>query len=101
MGVPVLTLRGDHYVSRMAHAVLSAAGLHDWSVTEPMEFWRRAEFEAQPHRLEWLRTNRSHWRQVLQSSPLGDAADLMKHLERAFEDLVRMNDQNSASIASL
>ena len=36
MGVPVITLAGQHYVSRMAAAVLAAAELEEW-ITESVE----------------------------------------------------------------
>ena len=38
MGVPVLSLYGHHYVTRMAHAVLCGAGLNDWSFSNPENF---------------------------------------------------------------
>ena len=100
MGVPVLTLCGDHYVSRMGHAVVCAAGLEDWSVPNPDAFWQKAQGEAQPQRLQWLRSNRSHWRQQLQRSPLGDAAGLMQHLEQTIERLWCDSAHDAATIAS-
>ena len=100
MGVPVLTLCGDHYVSRMGHAVVCAAGLEDWSVPNPDAFWQKAQMEAEPQRLQWLRSNRSHWRQQLQRSPLGDAAGLMQHLEQTIERLWGDSAHNAETMAS-
>ena len=37
--------------------------------------------------LSHLRANRDHWRYQLQASPLGDAEDLMHHLEAAFSQM--------------
>ena len=37
--------------------------------------------------LSHLRANRDHWRHQLQASPLGDAEDLMHHLEAAFSQM--------------
>ena len=80
MGVPVITLRGQHYVSRMAHSVLCAAGLSDWSFEDRDDFIAMCLRQAQPERLQWLRANRGYWRQQVQESPLGDAKNLMANL---------------------
>jgi predicted O-linked N-acetylglucosamine transferase (SPINDLY family) len=85
MGTPVITLSGDAYVSRMSTAVLHGANLPQWCASSELAYLELAR--AQADRLSWLRQNRSHWRSQLQSSPLGDAADLMRHLEAAFSDL--------------
>jgi protein O-GlcNAc transferase len=85
MGVPVITLTGRSYVSRMSTAVLCGAGLPEWCVATEQEYVALAV--AQAARLEQLRAQRSTWRQRLQASPLGDAADLMQHLELAFAAL--------------
>ena len=87
MGVPVITLRGQHYVSRMAHSVLCAAGLSDWSFEDRDDFIAMCLRQAQPERLQWLRANRGYWRQQVQESPLGDAKNLMANLESTFESL--------------
>jgi protein O-GlcNAc transferase len=85
MGVPVITLTGRSYVSRMSTAVLHGAGLHDWCVASEQEYLDLAIRQAA--NLSWLRQNRSHWRQQVISNPLGDAADLMQHLEACFSTL--------------
>lgn len=88
MGVPVITLAGTHYVSRMASAVLAASRLREWITTSPDAYIQLAMEQARSDRLQWLRMHRCHWRLQLQASPLGDAADLMNHLHRTFEELV-------------
>ena len=87
MGVPVITLEGQHYVSRMASAVLRGANLDDWIVTTEEDYLQLAIVQSLPQRLAWLRNNRQHWREKLRQSPLGDATDLMKHLELAFKEM--------------
>ena len=87
MGVPVLALRGSHYVSRMAYSVLCAAGLENWTFADPSNFLKFAVNQAQKGNLKWLRENRPFWRHKILSSPLGDANDLMAHLERIFSEL--------------
>ena len=42
---------------------------------------------SEKHKLEWIRTNRSFWRQKLSSSPLGNAVDLMRHIELTLANL--------------
>lgn len=89
MGVPVVTLCGDSYVSRMSTAVLRGAGLADWCANAESEYVSIAA--AQVHRLAELRSQRGHWRQKVQRSELGDAAGLMSHLEQAFSAMVRQH----------
>jgi len=86
MGTPVITLTGSSYVSRMSTAVLHGADMGDWCASSPGRYLQLACDQAE--RLSWLRQNRDHWRHQLQSNPLGDAADLMAHLESAFSNLV-------------
>lgn len=82
MGVPVITLAGGGYVSRMSTAVLQGVGLHDWVATSENHYLQLAIAQAQ--NLHSLRSRRDHWRRQLQLSPLGNTKDLMQHLEAAF-----------------
>jgi protein O-GlcNAc transferase len=82
MGVPTITMAGSHYVSRMSTAVLTGAGLTDWIAADSNGYVALAQQYSAD--LNTLRANRAQWRQQLLASPLGDAADLMKHLEEAF-----------------
>jgi len=86
MGCPVITLAGIHYVSRMSTAVLRGAGLPHWVASTEDNYVQLAVMQAQ--NLHWLRQHRHHWRNTLGSSPLGDAADLVRHLEQAFTAMV-------------
>ncbi|MCZ8080704.1 MAG: glycosyltransferase family 2 protein [Rhodobacteraceae bacterium] len=49
MGVPVLTLKGGHFVSRMGASLLSAAGLADWVADTETAFVARARAAAEDH----------------------------------------------------
>jgi protein O-GlcNAc transferase len=89
MGVPVITLEGNHYVSRMAAAVLHAAQLPEWICGSLQAYEHLAIAQSSPERLAWLRSHRAHWRHQIQASPLGDAQDLIRELERCFSDLAR------------
>ena len=42
MGVPVLTIAGGHFVSRMGASFMQAAGLHEWVAKDDADFVRRA-----------------------------------------------------------
>jgi predicted O-linked N-acetylglucosamine transferase (SPINDLY family) len=85
MGVPVITLTGTHYVSRMSTAVLQGAGMADWCASSTQHYVSLAKQQAD--RLSELRQNRDRWRSQVMHHPLGDAADLMHHLEHAFVEL--------------
>jgi len=82
MGVPVITLTGTHYVSRMSTAVLRGAGLPHLCAKTPQQYLDLAREQAMG--LSELRSNRDRWRNYVIKNPLGDAADLIKHLEHAF-----------------
>ena len=85
MGVPVITLSGRSYVSRMSTAVLHGAGMSDWCVSSFAKYMELAKIQS--GQISWLRQNRSHWRSQLKTNPLGDAADLIHHLEEAFAEM--------------
>ena len=82
MGVPVVTLAGNHYVSRMSTAVLSGAGLSQLVAESTDDYVSIAVDLAS--RITSLRSSRNSWRDVLINSPLGTASELMSSLESAF-----------------
>ena len=86
MGVPVITLCGSHYVSRMATAVLQGANLGEWVAHSEDQYLQLGIQAAQ--RVDAIRAGRQQLRGHLQASPLGDAADLGRQLWRCFEQLV-------------
>lgn len=95
MGVPVVTLRGAAYVSRMSTAVLEGAGLPEWIAHNPdhyLEICRNAAAD-----ISRLRTIRARWRDQLITSPLGDAKALMMSLEASFAQMLH---QQCALLAS-
>jgi len=95
MGVPVITLTGHAYVSRMATAVLHGAGASELCATSEQHYLELALSQAD--RLQWLRQHRDHWRQQILRNPLGDAADLMRHLETCFAQLYRTTASRSVA----
>ncbi|MBW0181061.1 MAG: hypothetical protein KXJ50_08350 [Vulcanococcus sp.] len=85
MGVPVITLCGNHYVSRMATAVLRGANLHEWVATSETEYLNIGLRAAD--QLTAIRSGRQQLRCHLQNSPLGNASDLADHLWSRLEEL--------------
>ena len=87
MGVPVITLSGSHYVSRMATAVLAGANLPEWIAHNQEEYLRIGQRAAE--QLKAIRAGRQQLRAHLQASPLGDAADLASQLWQCLEQLAQ------------
>lgn len=78
MGVPVITLAGHNYVSRMSTSVLSGANLEEWIAFTEQEYFEKALQAAS--QCQTLRESREKLRTHLQASPLGDAASLCRAL---------------------
>lgn len=85
MGVPVITLRGSHYVGRMSSAVLAAANLQEYIANSHQEYLQLALKAHQD--LRYHRENRSNLRQQLLKSPLGDNKGLALELWRCWHSL--------------
>jgi len=87
MGAPVITKAGCSYVSRMSTAVLEGCGLQDWVAADDSSYVQLAMEQAA--NINQLRDCRDRWRLQIKSSPLGDAAALMRNLEDAFSAMVQ------------
>ena len=74
MGVPVITLRGSHYVGRMSTAVLTAADLPHY-IADNEDAYLRIAVDAAA-RVNALRQGRRTLRGQMQTSALGDAEGL-------------------------
>ena len=82
MGVPVLTLTGSTYVSRMSTSVLHGAGLSHLCAENMDKYIQLAcDFASN---VAWLRQNRHYWRESILNSPLGNPLDLFESLEESF-----------------
>ena len=93
MGAPVITASGNTYVSRMSTAVLEGCGLQEWVAADECSYVELAIEQAA--NLHKLRSSRDSWRHKIKTSPLGDASDLINHLERAFSAMVQSKVSNS------
>ncbi len=81
-GIPVVTLQGEHFASRMSSSILAAAGLPELVTVSLAEYERCAvQLARNPDRLHVLksRLNRNRW-----CSPLFDTPAFVSHLESAY-----------------
>jgi len=87
MGVPVLTLRGNCYVSRMTSSLLTQIGLTGLIADSPDDFVRRAvAWDGQTDCLEELR---NELRMVCAESPLCNATGYTRELEATYRTMWR------------
>lgn len=85
MGVPVLTLAGEHFLSRQGVGILMNAGLPEWIAVDADDYIARAVFHASDlHRLASLRNG---LRQQILTSPIFDAPRFARHLEAALRGM--------------
>ena len=81
MGVPVLTLAGDSFLSRQGLGLLVNAGLPEWVASDADDYHARAVRLASD--LPRLADIRGHLRDGLRASPLFDAPRFARHFETA------------------
>jgi predicted O-linked N-acetylglucosamine transferase (SPINDLY family) len=87
MGVPVLTLAGDHYVSRVGVSLLSTLGLEDFIAATPSEYVEKAvSLAGQLDRLAGLRQG---LRDRMACSPLCDGPKFARDLEAVYRRIWR------------
>jgi predicted O-linked N-acetylglucosamine transferase (SPINDLY family) len=81
MGVPVLTLSGEHFLSRQGVGLLANAGLHDWIATDTDDYVARAASHASD--LQSLTKLRAGLRRQVLDSPIYDTERFAEHFEAA------------------
>jgi protein O-GlcNAc transferase len=82
MGVPVLTLQGNCFLSRIGTSIARNAGLEDWIAVDTGDYVARAvTFASRPAQLASLRAN---LREQVTASPLFAATRFARHLEAAW-----------------
>jgi predicted O-linked N-acetylglucosamine transferase (SPINDLY family) len=87
MGVPVLTVSGEHHASRVGQTLLKAAGLSDWVSDSDKNFIKNAvEKSADLSKLGTLRTS---LRERLLASDLCNADQFTNNLEHAYRRMWR------------
>ena len=85
MGVPVLTLSGDRFLSRQGHGLLVNAGLPEWVAANREDYIARAVEHAS--NLERLALLHASLRSQVIPSPLFDAATFAHDLECALRGM--------------
>jgi predicted O-linked N-acetylglucosamine transferase (SPINDLY family) len=85
MGVPVVTQRGEHFVSRMGASFMTAAGLPEWVAEDDDSYVATAQRMAQD-RLALLHLKKG-MRQRLQANPAWDAVKHTRNFEVALEQM--------------
>jgi protein O-GlcNAc transferase len=81
MGVPVITRKGDRFLSRCGQSLNFNAGLSDWIAEDDDDYMAQAVAHAQD--LKQLATLREGLRRQVLSSPLFDAPRFARNLEDA------------------
>jgi protein O-GlcNAc transferase len=85
MGVPVLTKRGDRFLSHAGETILRNAGLPDWIAADETDYVdKAARFASDPDQLARLR---SLLRTQVLHSPLFDAPRFARHFEDALRGM--------------
>ena len=85
MGIPVLTLAGERFLSRQGVGLLMNAGLPEWIATAPDDYVARAVSHAGD--LDRLSDLRSGLRQQVLASPIFDAQRFAGHFEAALRGM--------------
>lgn len=85
MGVPVLTLQGDGFLSRQGVGIAMNVGLADWVASNLDDYVARAK--AHTADLQALNALRSELRARLLASPMCDAPRFAQHFEAALRDM--------------
>jgi predicted O-linked N-acetylglucosamine transferase (SPINDLY family) len=87
MGVPVLTLKGERFVSRMGESLLANAGLETWVAGTVDDYVKKAAAFAAD--LPGLAALHAGLRGQLLASPVCDAPRFARNLEDAFTGMWR------------
>lgn len=85
MGVPVVAMKGDRFLTHICESMLHAAGLEEWIAQDIQDYVTRAAAVAmETHKLSSLR---AALRGQLLASPLCDARRFARNLEAAFDEM--------------
>ena len=85
MGVPLITLAGNNFVSRMGVTILTNVGLRDFIADSPDEYVQKAVELASDGEL--LRATRNNLREKAAASPLMDQKRFASNMEAAYIDM--------------
>ncbi|SDN80224.1 glycosyltransferase family 41 protein [Polaromonas sp. JS666] len=85
MGVPVLTLAGERFLSRQGVGLMMNAGLPEWVASNPGDYLSRAVAHAGD--LQKLSALRAGLRSQVLASPIFDAPRFARHFETALRGM--------------
>jgi protein O-GlcNAc transferase len=85
MGVPVLTIKGNRFLSHVGETIAHNSGQSDWIAHDPDDYVRKAVAYAAD--LQQLTTLRRDLRNKVLQSPLFDAQRFAKHFEQALQKI--------------
>ena len=81
MGVPVITKRGNHFLSHLGESIAHNSGLSDWIASDEEEYVAKAMTYASD--LEALSQLRNGMRERILGTPLFDVPRFALHFEQA------------------
>jgi predicted O-linked N-acetylglucosamine transferase (SPINDLY family) len=81
MGVPVITKKGNHFLSHLGESIAHSSGLSDWIASDQEEYVAKAV--AYASNLEALSELRNGMRERILSTPLFDTPRFALHFEQA------------------
>ncbi|MBC3880952.1 tetratricopeptide repeat protein [Undibacterium sp. LX40W] len=85
MGVPVITLSGEHFLARQGQGLLINSGLASWVAKDKSEYIALAKFHSE--HLEELAELRAQLRQQVLNSPVCDSPRFAKFFSEALQSM--------------
>jgi predicted O-linked N-acetylglucosamine transferase (SPINDLY family) len=95
MGVPVITLAGGNFVSRMGASFLQTLAKTDWIAENEADYVEKAQQLAR--QIQALRKNRPGLRATMATSPLCDIQTYVAQLESLYREMWAKYCKNDAS----
>lgn len=86
MGVPVLTLSGEHFCTRMSHSILIAANMPDWICDSQEQFVKKATAFAT--NVKQLGDLRNIQRENIAHSALCQSKNLTIQIEKIYQQMI-------------
>jgi len=90
MGVPLITMRGNNFWSRLGETIVTNVGLTDWIAEDTSDYINKAiTFSSD---LPALLETRSHLRTAARSSPLFNTSKFTQQFEEALTEMIAQCD---------
>jgi protein O-GlcNAc transferase len=95
MGVPVITMQGNHFLSHLGESIANNTGLSDWIAVDEEDYVAKAI--AFSTNLEGLEKLRSRLRAQVLSRPLFDAERFANHFKNALRGMWKCFEERDKS----